>query len=81
MRDRGDPGALLTAVLESIEAEVDEIGGIAMVQDAEDTALVFEFVEHQGTVQPRLWQGNVGRGRLDLRQAQYLRRLRPEVSP
>ena len=40
----GDAGALLAAVLERVEAEVGEVGGLGMSEDAEDAALVFEFV-------------------------------------
>ncbi len=40
--ERGDPGRLLAAVLEGVEAEVREIGGVVRVADAEDTALIRE---------------------------------------
>ena len=40
----GDAGALLPAVLQRVEAEVGEVGGLGVPEDAEDAALVFEFV-------------------------------------
>ena len=40
----GDAGALLAAVLERVEAEIREVGGFGMAEDAEDAALVFELV-------------------------------------
>ena len=43
----GDAGALLSAMLERVEAEVGEIRRFGVTEDAEDTALVFEFVQHR----------------------------------
>ncbi len=43
---RDDAGALLPAVLERVEAEVREVGGLGMTEDPEDAALVLELVEH-----------------------------------
>ena len=40
----GDAGALLPAMLQRVEAEVGEVGGLGMPEDAENAALVFEFV-------------------------------------
>jgi len=48
--DRRDAGALLSAVLQRVQSEVDEVRRIRMVEDAEDTALFFEFVEHHKEV-------------------------------
>ncbi len=42
----GDAGALLAAMLQRVEAEVGEVGRLRVAEDAEDTALVLEFVEH-----------------------------------
>ncbi len=47
--ERGDPGALLPAVLQGVQPEVDEVGRILVVEDAEDTALFSELVEHHET--------------------------------
>ena len=41
-----DAGALLAAVLEGVETEIREVGGLGMPEDPEDTALVLELVEH-----------------------------------
>jgi hypothetical protein len=41
-----DAGALLSAVLERVQAEVHEVGGLTMSEDTEDSALVLEFIEH-----------------------------------
>src|SRR5438132_5326817 len=38
MRDRRDSGALLTAMLQRVEAEVDEVRRVLMIDDAEDAA-------------------------------------------
>ena len=43
---RDDPSALLAAMLESVEAEVREVGRLGMPEDPEDAALVLELVEH-----------------------------------
>ena len=43
-----DAGALLSAVLQRVEAEVGEVGRFGMAEDAEDAALVFEFVHASG---------------------------------
>ncbi len=43
---RNDPGTLLAAMLESVEAEVREVGSLGMPEDPEDAALVLELVEH-----------------------------------
>jgi hypothetical protein len=40
--ERRDAGRLLPAVLQGIEAEVGDVGGVLRVADAEDAALVFE---------------------------------------
>ena len=48
--DRSDPGALLAAMLQRIETEVDEVRRIPVIQDAEDPAFFFEFVEHHEDV-------------------------------
>jgi len=42
-----DPRTLLPPVLEGVEAEVDEIRRIPVVEDAEDAAFVVELVEHE----------------------------------
>ena len=34
-------------MLECVEAEVDDVRRVAVVQDAEDTAFFLEFVEHR----------------------------------
>ncbi len=44
--DRGDPGALLPPMLQRVQAEVNEVRGILMVQDAEDAAFIVKLVEH-----------------------------------
>ena len=49
---RGDAGALLAAVLQRVEAEVGHVGRFGMAEDAEDAALVLEFIEH-GSFRPR----------------------------
>ena len=48
------PGALLAAVLQRVQAEVGHVGRFGVAEDAEDAALVFEFVEHvsPGGLQP-----------------------------
>jgi hypothetical protein len=33
-------------MLQRVQAEVDEIPGIRVIEDAEDTALVVKFIEH-----------------------------------
>jgi hypothetical protein len=38
---RSDAGAFLSAVLQGVQAEVGQVGGFGMAEDAEDTALVF----------------------------------------
>ena len=43
---RGDAGALLPAVLQRVEPEVGHVGRFGMAEDAEDAALVLEFVQH-----------------------------------
>jgi hypothetical protein len=40
--ERGDPGRLLAAVLEGVEAEVGEPGGVLRIVDAENAAFVAE---------------------------------------
>ena len=41
-----DAGALLAAMLQRVEPEIREVGGLGIAEDAEDAAFVFEFVEH-----------------------------------
>src|SRR5512137_494328 len=41
---RDDAGGFLAAMLEGIEAEVGEVGGFGMAEDAEDTTLVVEMI-------------------------------------
>ncbi len=41
---RGDPGRLLSAVLQRVEPEVGDVGGLGVVPDAEEAALVVELV-------------------------------------
>jgi hypothetical protein len=38
-----DPSAFLTTMLQGVEAQVGEICGLRMTEDAEDTALVFKW--------------------------------------
>ena len=45
-----DAGALLPAMLQRVEAEVGQVGRFGMAEDAEDAALVFEFIEHGSSV-------------------------------
>ena len=40
---RSDAGALLPSMLERIQAEVGEVGGLGMPEDSEDAALVFKL--------------------------------------
>ncbi len=50
---RGDAGALLAAMLQRVQAEVREVGGLRMTVDAEDAALFLEFVHYrQGPLHP-----------------------------
>ena len=42
----GDARALLAAVLQRVQAEVGHVGRFGVAEDAEDAALVLEFVEH-----------------------------------
>ena len=46
---RGDPDALLAAVLQRIQPEVGEIGGLRVSEDSEDAAFFLELV-HSGKV-------------------------------
>ena len=41
-----DAGALLTAMLQRVEAEVGEVRRLGMAEDPEDAALVLELVQH-----------------------------------
>src|SRR6185295_5573633 len=43
---RGDAGALLPSMLQSIEAQVRHVRGFGVTEDTEDAALVVEFIEH-----------------------------------
>ena len=43
---RRDAGALLPAMLQRVEAEIGELGGLGVAVDAEDAALLAELVEH-----------------------------------
>jgi hypothetical protein len=38
VRHRSEPGALLSAMLQRIQPQIDEVGRVAMVEDAEDAA-------------------------------------------
>ena len=49
----GDARALLTAMLQRVQAEVGHVGGFGMTEDAEDAALVFELVQHAGSILTR----------------------------
>ena len=40
----GDAGRLLAAMLERVEAEIDDVGGLDVIPDAEQAALVVELV-------------------------------------
>src|SRR4029077_10780524 len=42
----GDAGAFLTAMLQRVQPQIGHVGRFGMTEDAEDAALVFEFV-HQ----------------------------------
>ena len=44
---RSDPRALLPAMLQRVQPEVNEVRRILMIEDAEDTAFIVEFVEHR----------------------------------
>jgi len=46
---RRDACALLSPMLQGIEPEIGHVGGFGMAEDAEDAALVSEFVEHYAT--------------------------------
>ena len=41
-----DAGALLAAMLQRVQPQVRHVGGFGMSEDAEDTTLVFEFIQH-----------------------------------
>ena len=41
-----DAGALLSAVLQRVEAQVGQLGGFGMAVDGDDAALVVELIEH-----------------------------------
>src|SRR6185503_8162338 len=43
---RGNPGALLPAVLQRVQPQVGHVGRLGVTEDAEDAALVLEFIEH-----------------------------------
>ena len=43
---RGNAGAFLPAMLQRIQAEIRHVGRFGVTEDAEDAALVFEFIEH-----------------------------------
>src|SRR5467141_5382537 len=45
---RDDASRFLAAMLKSIEAEVGEVGGFGMAEDAEDTTLVVEMIVGEG---------------------------------
>src|ERR1043165_5841204 len=57
-----DAGAFLTAMLQSVEAVISQLGGIGMPVDAENTAVMFWIVVHEfcnaqtlaGAIQSRL---------------------------
>ena len=40
-----DAGALLAAMLQRVEAEIGQVGGFGMAEDAEDAALVFKLIQ------------------------------------
>ena len=42
----GDAGALLAAMLQGVEAEIRHVGRFGVPEDAEDAALLFEFIVH-----------------------------------
>jgi hypothetical protein len=41
-----DPAPFLTAVLQSVEAKVGQVGSFFMTEDTEDAAFVVEFIVH-----------------------------------
>ena len=59
------PGALLAAVLQRVEAEVGEVRGLGVAEDAEDAAFVVELVEHavEGSRSDLLSDPLIGRNR------------------
>ena len=42
----GDARALLSPMLQRVQTEVRHVGGLEVAEDAEDTALVLELIEH-----------------------------------
>ena len=46
----GDPGTLLPAVLQRVQAEVGHVGRLGMAEDTEDAALLAELVKHHATL-------------------------------
>jgi len=45
-----DAGGFLAAMLEGVEAEVGEVGGFGMAEDAEDTTFVVEVIVENGSL-------------------------------
>ena len=41
---RGDAGRFLAAMLQRVEAEIGELGGFGMAEDAEDAAVIVEMI-------------------------------------
>jgi len=42
-----DAGGLLSTVLQLVQAEIDELGGLGVIVDRYDSTFVLEFVWHQ----------------------------------
>ena len=41
-----DAGALLTSMLERVQPEVSQVGGLGIPEDTKDTAFVLELIQH-----------------------------------
>jgi hypothetical protein len=56
---RDDTRAFLPAMLERVQPEVGQIGGLGISENSEDAAFVPEFIQHVFRVVPRLFGSNV----------------------
>jgi hypothetical protein len=45
---RNDAGGFLAAMLKRVEAEIGEVGGFGMTEDAEDTTFIVEMIVGEG---------------------------------
>ena len=55
-----DPAGLLAAVLQGVQAEGDEVGGVGHADDAEDAAFLLQFVTVETVEIERMGGGHLG---------------------